>query len=202
MNISKDYQMSFSTGGLFINESISLAKIHILGDDWRNTVAQALDLNFIQQPKAASRQRTLREIANRLSMLALDELELLINEVDRSEIQAVLWTATCRTYRFVREFAIEVVQERFLALRLDLSLQTFDSFFESRIALDERLAAVSSGTRAKLRQVFFRIMREAGIITADNQIQQIIVSRRVVHLLERNDRNALRIFPGMKPTDI
>jgi predicted exporter len=59
-------------------------------------------------PKAASQRRTLREISNRISTLTQDELDFFIAEADRAEQQALLWLATCRAYRFVREFAVEV----------------------------------------------------------------------------------------------
>ena len=75
-------------------------------------------------PKAASQRRTLREICNRLAALTQEERDFFLHEADRGDQLALLWLATCRAYRFVREFAVEVLRERYLSFQLDLSLDS------------------------------------------------------------------------------
>ena len=77
---------------------------------------------------------------------------------------------TCRAYRFVREFATEVMRERTLSLKLDLPLETFDVLLAAKAEWNERLATITPMTRAKLRHILFRIMREASIISDDHRI--------------------------------
>lgn len=191
------YKMSFVTGGLFLNESIEVARMHNPGEAWDETIRRALEHGVSSLPKAASRRRTLREIVNRISTLDEEELSFLVEEADRQDQQALLWLATCRAYRFVREFAAEVIHERFLSFKLDLPLETFDVLFEAKAEWDEGLNGISATTRAKLRQVLFRMMREANVITSESRILAAYVSPKLKAMLARNCPSDLDLFPGL-----
>jgi hypothetical protein len=189
--------MSFVTGGLFLNESIEVARMHNPGEAWDETIRRALEHGVSSLPKAASRRRTLREIVNRISTLGDEELSFLVEEADRQDQQALLWLATCRAYRFVREFAAEVIHERFLSFKLDLPLETFDVLFEAKAEWDEGLNGISATTRAKLRQVLFRMMREANVITPESRIVAAYVSPQFKAMLARNCPGDLDLLPGL-----
>lgn len=191
------YKMSFVTGGLFLNESIEVARLHTPAESWEDTIRRALEMGVSSLPKAASRRRTLREIVNRISTLDDDELTYLVEDADRQDQQALLWLAACRAYRFVREFAAEVIHERFLSFKLDLPLETFDVLFEAKAEWDEGLNGISGTTRAKLRQVLFRMMREANVITTDGRILATFVSPQLKAMLARNCPDDLDLFPGL-----
>lgn len=192
------YRMSFSTGGLFVNESVEVVRLHQRGEAWPDTITRAMADGATSLPKAASNRRTLREITNRVSCLTEEELIFLLDEADRPEQEALLWVATCRAYRFVREFAIEVVQERLATYRNDLPLDTFDRFFAEKTEVDASLAKISQSTRLKLRQILFRMMREAGIIDTEDNIRPAYLSARLQELIARNDPNDLLVFPGLR----
>ncbi len=193
----QDYKMSFSTGGLFLNESLEVARLHEDGEAWEDTILRAMEEGTTSLPKSASNRRSLREISNRLLTLTNEERAYLLEEADRSEQQALLWIATCRAYRFVREFAVEVVRERYLSYQLDLPLESFDILFEAKAEWDEGLAGLSRSTRLKLRQIMFRMMREAGIISEDDRIQTAIISTRLKHMIEDHNPGELAFFPSV-----
>ena len=197
MGSTQSYKMSFSTGGLFLNESVEVARIHRSGEPWKETVTKALEEGTAALPKLASQRRTLREIANRVSALTSDERAFLIEDADRQERQSLLWLATCRAYRFVREFAIEVLREQYLSYQLDLPLESFDVFFEAKAEWDDNLAGLSHSTRLKLRQILFRIMREAGILSDDNRILTTYLSQHLKVMIEDRNREELLFFPGV-----
>lgn len=190
------YRMSFSVGGLLLNESVEVARLHAPSRAWDETLALALSGGVTSLPKTASRRRTLREIGNRLSQLSEEERSFLTGAADRREQAALLWVASCRAYRFVREFAVEVLCDRHLSNRLDLPLEAFDHLLEAKGATDPRLAEISPSTLRKLRQVLFRMMREAGVLSATGQIQAADVSPRLVALLQRTAPADLAVFPG------
>ena len=50
MSRQQNYKMSFSTGGLFINESVEVAKLHQPGEPWRETLERALTDRTMTQP--------------------------------------------------------------------------------------------------------------------------------------------------------
>ncbi len=103
MSRPQKYKMSFSTGGLFINESVEVAKLHRQGGSWTETLERALADRTMTLPKSASNRRSLREITNRLRMLSDVDIEFLIYS-DREDKAALLWVAACRAYRFFQEF--------------------------------------------------------------------------------------------------
>lgn len=188
--------MSFSTGGLFLNESIEVARLHGSEGSWDDTIVRALAEGTVSLPKTASQQRTLREIVNRISTLTDDELALLIETDDRTEQQALLWLAACRAYRFVGEFSIQVLRDRHLSYRLDLPLEAFDMFWDEKAEWYPELGEISNSTRLKLRQVLFRIMREAEIISTDGTIQTAYLTPRVRSLISQTRATDLAVFPG------
>ncbi|MEK0163567.1 DUF1819 family protein [Phaeobacter sp. A36a-5a] len=194
----KKYQMSFGVGGLLLNESVSVARLHKEDDAWEQTMLRALEQGATALPKAASNRRTLREIINRLRTLSVREREFLLDEADRSDQQALLWLASCRAYRFVHEFALEVIQERYLSYQIDLPLESFDILFEAKAEWDDDLAGLSSSTRKKLRQVLFRMLREAEILSGENRIQTAILSQRLIAIIEDKNPAELALFPGVK----
>lgn len=142
----RPYRMSFGLGGLFINESVDVARLHVLGEPWEDTIVRAMEEGTTSLPKSASQRRTLREIVNRLSALTDGELVLFAETDDRTEQQTLLWLAACRAYRFVGEFAIEVLRERYLSYRLELSLNAFDIFWEEKAEWHSDVADISTST--------------------------------------------------------
>jgi len=193
----KPYKMSFAVGGLLLNESIEVARLHQPSEPWAATLRRALEEGVTSLPKAASRRRTLREIVNRISTLNNDELDYLVDGADRQDQQALLWLAACRAYRFVHEFATEVIREKFMSYQFDLPLESFDVLFAAKAEWDEGLAGISPATRAKLRQVMFRMMREANVVSDDHRIISAYISPRLTALLKENSPQDLALFPGL-----
>lgn len=191
------YKMSFAVGGLLLNESVEVARMHDPSETWDATLRRAVEGNVTSLPKAASRRRTLREIVNRISTLDGEELEYLVEGADRQDQQALLWLAACRAYRFVREYATDVIHERFLSFQLDLPLDSFDILFAAKAEWDEDLARIRPTTLAKLRQVLFRMMREASVISDNNQILSAYVSPRLKTMLAEKVPRDLSVFPGL-----
>lgn len=191
------YKMSFAVGGLLLNESVEVARLHAPSEAWDATLHRALEKGITSLPKVASRRRTLREIVNRISTLDDEELVHLVECADRQDQQALLWLAICRAYRFVREFATEVIHERFLSFQFELPLDSFDVLFLAKAEWEEGLAGIRPTTRAKLRQVLFRMMREANVLSSDNRILSAHVSPRLKSLLSRKCPQDLVLFPGL-----
>ena len=190
------YKMSFSTGGLLVNESVEVAKLHEPGGNWTETLKRALSARTMSLPKHASNRRRLREITNRLETLSRGELDFLIYS-DRQDQVAILWVAVCRTYRFIREFQSEVIRERFLSGKADLPLETFDRFFEEMAEWHKEISKISEATRLSLRQILFRMLREADIITGTHQIQSPLLSIKFTDYLASHNREGVGFFPGI-----
>ncbi|WP_184220683.1 DUF1819 family protein [Paenochrobactrum gallinarii] len=193
---SRPYRMSFSVGGLMLNESLIIAGTYQPGEQWADVRERLLGQGVSTLPKLASQTRALREVFDRIGHLSDDERHYLLTEADRAEQQAMIWLSVCRSYRFVHEFAVEVLNERFLSWRLDMGQEVFDLFLAEKAEQDLSLAQLSSSTCAKLRQVLFRILREAGLLSVEGRIQPVWLSGRMKRLIEESNPADLRVFPG------
>ena len=189
------YLMSFGTGGIYLNETLAVAAQHEPGASWEKTAARALEAGAFPVRKESSAKRTIREITHRLRCLDGEELELLVNG-DRDDQVALLWLAICRAYRFIREFAAEIISDRFAGYRTDVSYEDFDAFFARKAEWSPQLANISDATRAKLRAVMFRFLREAGIITDEKQIRPALLSPRIWGHINKTTRVNCVIFRG------
>ena len=190
------YRMSFSVGGLMLNESLAIAQAYSPGEPWSRAREHLLGQGTSSLPKMASQTRALREVYDRIGHLSDAERHYLLTEADRAEQQAMIWLAICRTYRFVAEFAVEILSERYQSWRLELGHEVFDRFLADKADSDPGLAKLSPSTCAKLRQVLFRIMREAGLQSAEARLQSVWLSGRMMRLIEEHDPAELRFFPG------
>lgn len=193
--MTQRYSISFTTGGLLLPESIELARNFLRTGDWQASIVQAASNHAFASSKAKSMQRVGREIANRLSKLSEREMQYLVETNSRSDQAAMLWVATCRTYRLVREFAIEVVSEKFAAFQREISPERYDIFVHDKGEWNEWLAARSASTIERSRQVLFKIMREAGLLDSQRQICRLPVSPALRTLLESVPEDHA-LFPG------
>jgi hypothetical protein len=190
------YRMSFSVGGLMVREGMALAQEYRQGETWAEARERLLSEGVSTLPKLASQTRVLREIFDRIGHLTEAERRYLLEGADRLEQQGLMWLAVCRTYRFVREFTVEVIVERYQSWRFDLGHDVFDRFLAEKAEIDQGLAELSLSTCAKLRQVLFRIMRESEVLSSEGKIQPVWLSARMKALIEETSPTDLLIFPG------
>jgi hypothetical protein len=192
--ISAPYNMSFTAGGLFLRESVEIAELFLTQGDWKAVRYMALNQNLIQSRTASSSKRVCREICLRLEKLHEAELNILV-EGSFQEQQQILWVGICRRHRFVYEFASQIIREKYLQINLDLRPEDYDAFFNAKAEWHDELEQLTESTRNKLRQVVFRMLREADLLTKANTINPVILSAQVARVVASHSPDDLRIFP-------
>lgn len=186
--------MSFTTGSLFYLESVKLAELFITLNDWNAVRNKVLSENLLQARTQNTSKRVCREIISRLKTLAPLEIDLLINGSPQEQTY-LLWIAVCRRYKFIADFAVEIIRESYLSLKTDLTHQDFDSFFNKKSECHSELDKIKPTTKNKLRQILFKILREVDLLTANNTINAALLSPRLVETLLLNYRQDLLLFP-------
>jgi hypothetical protein len=189
---SKNYSMSFTTGSLFHQESVQLAALFLNLGNWENVREQVVSNNLLQSRTLNTLKRSTTEIISRLKTLSNEELSLLVNSIPQQQAY-ILWLAVCRRYRFIQEFAIEILRERYLTLKKDLPLEEFNTFFNLKSDWHESLNDIKPATRSKLRQTLYKMMKEAGLLTQDLKIQPALLSPELVRIVSRQ---SLVFFPA------
>ena len=176
------YSMSFTTGGLFQRESIRLAELYLNLEDWGAVRDKVITSNLLQARMANTSKRISREIISRLAMLSANELNLLVHGYPQEQAH-LLWIAVCRRYRFIADFAIEVLRERYISLKNDLTYENFNSFFNRKSEWHLELEKITHATRNKLRQLLFKILHEADLLAPNNMINTTMLSPRLLELI-------------------
>ncbi len=188
------YNMSFSTGGLFYNESLRALEVYLTVKDWPQARDRILSENLFQSRTQSSAARTTREICCRLAKLTENQLQLLASGSTQEQLY-LLWVAGCKHYPFIKEFAVNVLREKFLRLDLLLTLQDYDVFFEDKAEWHDEIERLTASTRGKLRQVLFKMMREAEILTKDNMILPGLLTSELAAVLAADNPVWLTVLP-------
>ena len=190
------YIMSFTVGGLLQSESVFLAKMYFEKGSWQQVRELVQIENPMQIRTLSARERISSEVIFRLMELSSDELDY-FGGANLQEQRYLLWLAVCRRYRFIAEFSMEVLHERFVMINKIISFDDYDFFFDRKAEWNPRFNKLKSSSRAKLRSVLFRIMKEAEIIDNDNHINTMVFSPNLYTLLTQTAPENIQIYPGL-----
>jgi hypothetical protein len=191
---SSTYRISFTAGGLLSREAIKAASLYQVARNWKLVEEQILTNNLLQLRTQSSQKRIANELFQRLQGLTEAQIQLLVDG-SRQEQNQILWLAVCKHYQFVREFAVEVVREKYLRLDWECSYSDFDTFFYAKAEWNEILENTKDSTRKKMRQVLFLMLSEAGILSSANIILPALFSAQAAQAIAADDRAYFAVFP-------
>lgn len=188
------YLMAFTAGALLLRESVIAAELYARVGDWGAVRRELRTGNLLQIRTPSAAERRGREVVQRLENLTPSQLQMLV-EGERGDQAALVWLATCKRYRFIRDFATEIVREKFVRLDPHLTYDDFDIFFNHQAEWHPEVDRIEPSTRAKLRTNLFAMLREADIVSAGDLIQPALLSHAVIQVIRDEDPAQLAIFP-------
>jgi hypothetical protein len=189
------YKLSFTALGLALTDSIKVAEVYHTCNDWNTTREILSEENILQSRTLSRNKRVIHELITRLSQLTQEQLSLLV-EGSLEEQKLLLWYVVCKTYTFIRDFAIEVLHQKFLVMDTMLNSNEVNSFFLQKVDSHEELERITESTKAKLLSRVFHMLQEADLVNASNQIVRVIPTRRLSIALSPNSDFAYRIYPA------
>ena len=187
--------MSFTAGTLLYHESVKLAELYRDLEDWQIVKQKALDENLLQVRTQTAAKRVCREAVSRLKLLTEAELNLLLAGT-RQEQNHVLWLAVCKRYRFIYDFAVEVLREKYFQLDLVLTGEDYEIFFNNKAEWHDELGALAESTREKLRQVVMKMLREADLLTEHGTINPAMLTPDFATTVYKDSKEYLAVFPA------
>jgi len=196
INREIDYRLSFGTGGLYVSESKVLLQLYSDLNSWSSVIEKSVDQNILQFNSDASTKRATREICIRLQTLSPEEISFYLG-ADIHDQSIISWIAVCRTYKFIGDFTLKVIIESFASYRLDIKHADFDFFFEEQSQWYPELEEIKETTRKKLRQILFRMMREAGLLTSSGGLRPLTPSPVLNNLGSITKQDLIRFIPGV-----
>ncbi len=121
---------------------------------------------------------------------------MLLVEGSLEEQKLLLWFAVCKTYTFIRDFAIEVLHQKFLVMDTMLTSNDVNAFFLQKVDSHEELERITESTKAKLLSQVFHMLQEANLVNTSNQIIRVIPTRRLAFALSPDADFAYRVYPA------
>ena len=169
------YVLSFTACPMRRPECITAARSYLELGDWK-AVRSAIEKDDILMIRSeSSRKRIGLEIVKRLKNLSDSEIGRLAECGDSQEQTALVWIAICRTYEFIRDFLGDVVFVRWRDGLGNLPQGAYESYVEEASVLHPELSSISDGTKTRLRNQLFQMLREVGIIDADDVLQPCLL---------------------------
>lgn len=192
---SETYSMSFTTGGIFYHESLLTARLVLETGNWDETRARIIKDNLLQARTQNTLKRVYSEVASRLNRLSTDELRLLTGN-PRHDQNHILWLAICKRYHFIRDFAVEVLREKFLERQITLTYPDYEVFFNTKAQWHGEVERIAEATRKKLRRNLFKMMRDLDLISDKNEIMPVLLSENTAKAILKHSPGYMAIFPA------
>ena len=178
------YEFSLTGSSLRVNEMILFATKYI---------NEGL-LEF-KSDKGTTNKRMVSEFKKRIDNLTVNQQELLLNSNFSNQKQLAFLSA-CKTYSLLRDFVIEVVREKYLIMDFNLSDTDYISFIRRKEINHDELANLTVQTQAKVKQVIFKILEQAGIINnvRDKEIQLQLLGGSTKKSIIEDNPEWLKVF--------
>ena len=190
------YSLSFTTGAALIRESIVIAGLYVELRDWSAVRCKVLLENAFQSRTESTLKKLYGEVSRRLKLLTDDQLRLLATGSE-SQAKALVWLAICRQYKFIHDFTIEVVVPHYEAARFLLTHEDYDAFFNAKAEWHDNLDCASRQTKSKARQVFFKMLKECGLVDDGNGLQHQKLDEQLTKMIKTSSPDELRLYPGI-----
>ena len=188
------YILSFTVGGLFLFEGIELARLRVSGQAWEEVRRIAPAGIFVAAGGASSVKRIRNEVLGRLRRLNDAQVSHLAS-AGMTDARALMWVAACRKYRILADFAHEVLNERLRSYQPEVRFADFDQLLDTK---GEVAMEIAPSTRARLRNVAFRMLREAELIDAQNRVRSLPLSETLLDLFDQDRQNGVDLIPGCR----
>jgi hypothetical protein len=182
------YNFAFTATSLRLREMILYA----------NARLDSREIDFVNElgkGKVATGKRFNQEFRKRLNKLTNTQLALLATG-DLIAQKQIAFLAVCKTYGFLRDFAIEVLREKILLFDYEFNDGEYISFYRRKIDLHPEMEKLTETTQKKIRQVSYKILEQAGIIedVKSKTFHPQLLDKSVSDAIVSDDPNWLKIF--------
>ncbi|MDB6151875.1 MAG: hypothetical protein JWL90_328 [Chthoniobacteraceae bacterium] len=163
INQPAPYNLSFTAASLRPELARIVAESYLATGDWDLAKERILSANALQCRSAPSAVRLERELRQRLETLTHDQLRLLAQATTEDRV-AIAWLAACKHIQFVFDFASDVLRDKLATHDLVLRHSDYEAYFENKGLFHPTLSRLAPSSKAKIRQVLFRMLAEAGLL--------------------------------------
>ncbi len=187
------YRFSFTAVGLAPVAMQEVAALYRDCGSGKATYARIVKENTLKCRTASALRRIAAEIVLRLEKLSPEELARFV-ENRLNERNVFAWLAVCRAYDLVGDFAVEALHEAFVTGQKTYATSDYEKFVNGKLALHPELDELSEQTYAKVRQIVFKMMREAGFLDKKDNIIPLVMDAELMNFIPEREWS---LFPMM-----
>ena len=161
METGKKYRFSFTAGSLLFEE-MKLVIEAMINDGFS---LSALDSDVINKSRKTTSKREFGELKIRVAQLSERELRFFYDASEIEQIQLAFISAI-RSYEFIQDFLLQVVKEKLETFDYSIVDRDYNKFINSVEMSHPEYTLLSASTKAKVKQVMFKIFEQAGFINS------------------------------------
>ena len=137
------------------------------------------------------------ELVHRLGALSSEEVDRFV-ENRLGERNLFAWLAICRYYEMIGDFAVEALHEAYVSGQKTFTHTDYARFVNAKLSLHPELDRVSDQTFAKMRQIIFKMMTEAGFLDGEQNIIPVVMDKDLANFIPKRDFAFFPMFIGGK----
>ncbi len=193
-NSKLKYNFSFTAAAFRLSDFLKFAEY--FKDFTGEIITTEIDAaGILGSGNQKSDKRIAAELVKRFNSLTDAQKELL-HSGSFDEKRQVCYLAITKTYSFIRDFVIEIVREKVLALDFQIEDSDFNIFINRKQVEHPELEKLTEKTIYKIKQTLFKILADAGILdsTSSKQIQPQWVFDNLKRVIVHDNPAWLKIF--------
>lgn len=196
-----EYRSTIKSKPYLFLETKKVASLILQGFNEYEIKEKALKENIFQVNTESRKREIAATVIKRIKVLDEYLLQKLVNGPIETAKLIVLY-AIMKTDRLFFEFMNEVYREKLILRETHITDKDFSLFFQSKGEQSETVASWNEYTFYKLKQVYIRVLYEAGLLKnkkGDREIIKPVVEPDFVkHFQENGDKMYLNILLGVK----
>jgi hypothetical protein len=200
MTAEQNYSTSIKTKPFLYVELKKMAELKVNNPEMSDSELKnkAVEDNIFQYSTINRRKEVASTIIRRLKVLDEFLIEKLLKGTIDTGKQIAIYSIL-KTDRLFFEFMDEVYKDKYQVRDPYLTDKDFSIFFQHKAEQSERVASWTDYTYYKLKQVYIRILFEAGFINNQNdrEITKPIISKDIVdYIISKGDKKYLEAMLG------
>ena len=180
------YRFSFTAIGLSPVAMQEVAGLYSDCGTWEAVYSRVVQENTLKCRTISALRRIAAEIVLRLEKLASEELARFV-ENRLNERNVFAWLAVCRAYDLIGDFAVESLHEAYVTGQKTYDSSDYEKFVNGKLPLHPEFDELSKLTYAKVRQIVFKMMREAGFLDRKGNIIPLVMDAELMNFIPEKD---------------
>lgn len=186
--LEKKYSANLTGAWFLFYEIKQVVELINKGLSEKEIKSKVVDENLFQHKRISSVTRALPTVYRRANLLDADLRKILLEDsIDNGKL-VNLYVIMEEDLLF-KEFMIDIIGEKYGTNNLFLERKDINEFFTQKREQNQEFSKFKEGTINKLRQVYLKILIDAGILTdlKNGELNRILIDPYLRDILIKND---------------